>query len=202
MSPLIRRLVFIATLSFTLTACANELATPAADTSTDARGGVENDAVAVFAGGCFWCMEPPFDALPGVIATTSGYTDGNVASPTYKQVSAGVTGHTEAIEVRYDPSKVSYATLLDVFWRNIDPFAVDQQFCDRGSQYRSGIYYRNEAERELAEQSAAVVAAKFDRPVATHIRKASTFYAAEDYHQDYYLKNPIRYKFYRRGCGT
>lgn len=162
---------------------------------------VSGEAVAIFAGGCFWCMEPPFDKLQGVLATTSGYTDGAVENPTYKQVSAGGTGHTEAVEIRYDPSQVSYATLLEVFWRNVDPFAVNRQFCDGGSQYRSGIYFASDAERELAQASADAVAQKFDRPVATEIKPATRFYAAEDYHQDYYLKNPIRYKFYRRGCG-
>ncbi|MEO1419717.1 MAG: peptide-methionine (S)-S-oxide reductase MsrA, partial [Pseudomonadota bacterium] len=116
-------------------------------------------------------------------------------------VSAGRTGHTEAVEIRYDPTKVSYEELLAVFWKNIDPLAVDRQFCDRGSQYRSGIYYASEQEKALAEASAARVAAQFDKPIATEIKPASEFYAAEEYHQDYYLKNPIRYKFYRRGCG-
>ncbi|MEM7612934.1 MAG: peptide-methionine (S)-S-oxide reductase MsrA, partial [Pseudomonadota bacterium] len=156
---------------------------------------------AIFAGGCFWCMEPPFDELDGVLTTTSGYTDGQVANPTYKQVTSGRTGHTEAIEIRYDPTKVSYAALLEVFWKNIDPLAVDRQFCDRGTQYRSGIYYANEQEKALAEESAARIGEQFDQPIATEIKPASRFYAAEDYHQDYYLKNPIRYKFYRSGCG-
>ncbi|MFK7888328.1 MAG: peptide-methionine (S)-S-oxide reductase MsrA [Gammaproteobacteria bacterium] len=177
------------------------LGSAANDDPSTATTAVAGEAVAIFAGGCFWCMEPPFDKLPGVLSTTSGYTDGATENPTYKQVSAGVTGHTEAVEIRYDPSLVSYATLLDVFWRNIDPFTANRQFCDGGSQYRSGIYFANDAERKLAEASAAAVTEKFDRPVATQIRPASTFYAAEDYHQDYYLKNPIRYKFYRRGCG-
>ncbi|MEO1582146.1 MAG: peptide-methionine (S)-S-oxide reductase MsrA [Pseudomonadota bacterium] len=168
------------------------------DRATSEPGDV---AVAIFAGGCFWCMEPPFDKLPGVLETTSGYTDGEVENPTYKQVSAGRTGHTEAVEIRYDPTKVSYEELLAVFWKNIDPLAVDRQFCDRGSQYRSGIYYASEQEKALAEASAARVAAQFDKPIATEIKPASEFYAAEEYHQDYYLKNPIRYKFYRRGCG-
>ncbi|MFK8016521.1 MAG: peptide-methionine (S)-S-oxide reductase MsrA [Gammaproteobacteria bacterium] len=164
-------------------------------------GQATNAAVAIFAGGCFWCMEPPFDKLPGVLSTTSGYTDGHVVDPGYRAVSAGTTGHTEAVEIRYDPSQVSYQTLLDTFWKNVDPFAVDQQFCDKGSQYRSGIYVANDSERALAEASARAVAEKFGKTVATEIKPASTFYAAEDYHQDYYQKNPIRYKFYRRGCG-
>lgn len=165
------------------------------------RESVAGEAVAIFAGGCFWCMEPPFDKLPGVLSTTSGYTDGHQENPEYRAVSAGRTGHTEAVEIRYDPSQVSYQTLLETFWRNVDPFAVNQQFCDKGSQYRSGIYYANEQEREWAEASANAVAEKFGLPVATEVKPASRFYAAENYHQDYYQKNPIRYKFYRRGCG-
>ena len=165
------------------------------------REPVTGEAVAIFAGGCFWCMEPPFDKLPGVLSTTSGYTDGHQVNPEYRAVSAGQTGHTEAVQIRYDPSQVTYQTLLDTFWLNVDPFAVNQQFCDRGSQYRSGIYYANEQERELAQASAKAVGGRFELPVATEVKAASTFYAAEDYHQDYYLKNPIRYKFYRRGCG-
>ncbi|MDX1697014.1 MAG: peptide-methionine (S)-S-oxide reductase MsrA [Thiohalobacterales bacterium] len=159
--------------------------------------------VATFAGGCFWCMEPPFDALDGVISTTSGYTGGKVENPTYKQVSAGRTGHTEAVQIVYDPQKISYAELLDVFWRNIDPTNPDGQFCDWGSQYRSEIFFHDE------EQRAAAVASKtrleelksFEKPVATQITAADTFWPAEDYHQDYYTKNPVRYKFYRYGCG-
>ncbi|MEL6214557.1 MAG: peptide-methionine (S)-S-oxide reductase MsrA [Pseudomonadota bacterium] len=173
----------------------------AASQSSSSASEPSDVAVAIFAGGCFWCMEPPFDKLPGVLETTSGYTDGEVVDPTYKQVSAGRTGHTEAVEIRYDPTKVSYEELLAVFWKIIDPLAVDRQFCDRGSQYRSGIYYATEQEKALAEASAARVAAQFDKPIATEIKPASEFYAAEEYHQDYYLKNPIRYKFYRSGCG-
>ncbi len=160
-------------------------------------------AVAVFAGGCFWCMEPPFDKLPGVSSTTSGYIGGRVANPTYEQVSAGITGHTEAVQVRYDPSKVSYAKLLDVFWRNIDPVAVNRQFCDVGDQYRSAIFYRNAEEKRLVEASKRRIEAsgRLKQPIATQIVAATTFYPAEDYHQDYYLKNPTRYKYYRFSCG-
>lgn len=161
----------------------------------------EGEAVAIFAGGCFWCMEPPYDKLPGVLATTSGYTGGHTENPTYEQTSAGNTGHTEAVQVRYDPSKVDYQTLLDVFWRNIDPLAVDRQFCDAGSQYRSGIFPANAEQRRLAEASKQRVAQRFEQPIATEITDATTFYPAEDYHQDYYLKNPVRYKFYRFNCG-
>jgi peptide-methionine (S)-S-oxide reductase len=158
-------------------------------------------AVAVFAGGCFWCMEHPFDELVGVISTTSGYTGGRASNPTYKEVSAGGTGHAESVQVTYDPSKISYEKLLDVFWHNIDPLAVDQQFCDEGSQYRSAIFYSTPEQQTLAEASKQKVQEEFDKPVATQIVAAGRFYPAEEYHQDYYRKNPIRYKFYRLKCG-
>ena len=160
-------------------------------------------ATAIFAGGCFWCMEPPFDKLPGVISTTSGYTSGNTANPTYEEVSAGKTGHTEALKIVYDPAKVSYERLLDVFWRNHDPLDGKGQFCDRGSQYRPGIYYGSEEEKKLAEASKAALAGsgRLKQPIATEIVAASAFYPAEDYHQDYYIKNPIRYTYYSTGCG-
>lgn len=159
-------------------------------------------AIATFAGGCFWCMEPPYDKLDGVISTTSGYTGGLVENPTYEEVSAGDTGHAEAIQIEYDPAKVSYAQLLEVFWRNIDPTAKDAQFCDHGSQYRSAVFYHNEEQRRLAEESkqALLVSKKFDA-IQTQIEPASVFYPAEDYHQDYYRKNPLRYKYYRFSCG-
>lgn len=166
-----------------------------------AKSTKSGEAVAIFAGGCFWCMEPPFDKLPGVIATTSGYISGRTLNPTYEQVSAGVTGHTEAVQVRYDPSKIGYQALLDVFWRNIDPLAVDRQFCDSGSQYRSGIYPVGAEQRRLAEASKQRVAQGFSKPIATEIVDATRFYPAESYHQDYYIKNPARYKFYRFNCG-
>jgi len=158
-------------------------------------------AKATFAGGCFWCMEPPFDKLDGVVSTTSGYTGGHTANPTYEQVSAGKTGHAEAVEIVYDPRKVTYAQLLDVFWRNIDPLTANAQFCDTGNQYRSGIFVHDETQRKLAEDSKGVVAARLRKPVVTEIVAASTFWPAEDYHQDYYKKNPVRYKFYRTSCG-
>ena len=160
-------------------------------------------ARATFAGGCFWCMEPPFDALDGVLSTTSGYTGGGEKNPTYKQVSSGKTGHTEAVQVAYDPSKVSYEELLEVFWRNIDPTTADRQFCDRGSQYRSAIFYHDDEQRRLAEASRGRIAdsGRLDAPIVTEIVAAGEFYPAEEYHQDYYKKNPIRYKFYRTGCG-
>jgi len=159
-------------------------------------------AIATFAGGCFWCVEADFDKVPGVISTTSGYTGGNVANPTYQQVSAGSTGHAEAVEIAFDPAKVSYQKLLDVFWHNHDPLAKDRQFCDSGSQYRAAIFYHDEEQRKLAEESKKAAQAKFaPRLVQTEIVKAGIFYPAEDYHQDYYEKNPIRYKFYRFNCG-
>jgi peptide-methionine (S)-S-oxide reductase len=160
-------------------------------------------AIATFAGGCFWCMEPPFDKLPGVVSTTSGYIGGHKANPKYQEVSAGNTGHAEAVQVAYDPQKVSYEKLLDVFWHNIDPTVKDRQFCDVGSQYRSAIFYRDAQQKRLAEASKAALekSKPFKEPIATEIVMATTFYPAEDYHQDYYIKNPIRYKFYRNGCG-
>ncbi|MDZ7379899.1 MAG: peptide-methionine (S)-S-oxide reductase MsrA [candidate division KSB1 bacterium] len=160
-------------------------------------------AKATFAGGCFWCMEPPFDKLEGVISTTSGYIGGHTTNPTYKEVSAGGTGHAEAVEIVYDPSKISYARLLEVFWRNIDPLTPNGQFCDKGTQYRAGIFYHDETQKQLAEASKQALEAskRFKAPIVTEITPASTFYPAEDYHQDYYLKNPLRYKFYRYNCG-
>jgi peptide-methionine (S)-S-oxide reductase len=159
--------------------------------------------IATFAGGCFWCMEPPFDKLDGVISTTSGYTGGHQANPTYKQVSAGSTGHAEAIQIEYDPEKVSYEELLAVFWNNIDPTTANSQFCDHGSQYRSGIFYHNDAQKNAAEKSLNKLnqTKSFDEPVVTEITAASTFYPAEEYHQDYYQKNLLRYKYYRFACG-
>jgi peptide-methionine (S)-S-oxide reductase len=162
-----------------------------------------NTAIATFAGGCFWCMEPPFDKLEGVISTTSGFTGGHVENPTYRQVSHGGTGHAEAVQIVYDPAKIGFEKLLDVFWHNIDPTTADAQFCDHGDQYRSGIFYHNEEQRKLAEKSKQALAehGPFDKPIVTGIVAASAFYPAEEYHQDYYLKNPLRYKFYRYNCG-
>ena len=158
---------------------------------------------AIFAGGCFWCMEQPFDALDGVIETISGYTGGHVTKPTYKEVSSGKTGHTEAILITYDPEKVSYQQLLEVFWRNIDPLDDGGQFCDRGSQYRSEIFALNQEQDELARASKDKLDASglLNRPVVTAISSASTFYPAEGYHQDYYQTNPVRYKYYKWNCG-
>jgi len=160
-------------------------------------------ATAIFAGGCFWCMEPPFDKLEGVVSTISGYTGGSKADPTYREVSSGGTGHAEVVQVAYDPAKVSYEELLEVFWRNVDPLDPGGQFCDRGSQYRTGIFAETEEQRRLAEASKQALedSGRFEQPIVTEIVDASTFYPAEDYHQDYYEKNPVRYKFYRWNCG-
>jgi len=159
-------------------------------------------ATAIFAGGCFWCLEADFDKLPGVTATESGYTGGKTPNPTYHEVSAGGTGHTEAVRVSYDPAKVSYQQLVEYFWRHIDPTVKDRQFCGVGTQYRSAIYWQNDAERKIAEASrdALLKSGKF-KQIFTEIAAASAFYPAEEYHQDYYLKNPIRYAYYRSGCG-
>ena len=160
-------------------------------------------ATATLAGGCFWCMEPPFDDLDGVISTTSGYIGGQTGNPTYKTVSRGGTGHAEAIQIVFDPGKIGYVDLLDVYWRNIDPTDEHGQFCDKGSQYRSEIFYHDEQQRQLAETSrqALTELKPFAGDVVTGISRATRFYPAEEYHQDYYLKNPVRYKFYRYGCG-
>jgi peptide-methionine (S)-S-oxide reductase len=158
-------------------------------------------AKATFAGGCFWCMEPPFDELDGVLSTLSGYTGGTKKNPTYEEVSAGSTGHTEAVQITFDPKKISYEKLLEVFWRNIDPLTANGQFCDMGSQYRSAIFYHDPMQKRLAEQSKKNLQSRFKQPIVTEIVAAVEFYPAEDYHQDYYKKNPIRYYVYTSGCG-
>lgn len=171
--------------------------------ATAAKSKSTNNAVATFAGGCFWCMEGPFDVLAGVISTTSGYIGGTKKDPTYQEVSSGQTGHTEVVQIVYDPAKVTYEKLLDVFWHNIDPTAANRQFCDSGSQYRSGIFYHNETQKKaaLASKAALDKSKPFKGAIVSEITEATAFYAAEDYHQDYYLKNPVRYRFYRQGCG-
>jgi len=160
-------------------------------------------AVATFAGGCFWCMEPPFDKLAGVTATISGYTGGRTANPSYEEVSSGATGHAESVDVIYDPKKISYEKLLEVFWVNIDPTVKDRQFCDTGTQYRTAIFYHDDAQRKAAEASKAALdkSKPFKEPIVTQIVMAGAFYPAEDYHQDYYKKNPVRYNYYRLSCG-
>ncbi|WP_069790688.1 peptide-methionine (S)-S-oxide reductase MsrA [Cyanobacterium sp. IPPAS B-1200] len=161
----------------------------------------DNIAKATFAGGCFWCMEEPFDELDGVISTTSGYTGGNVANPNYKQVSAGRTGHAESVEIEYNADKVSYEQLLDVFWHNIDPTVRNKQFCDVGNQYRSAVFYHDEQQKALAQTSKEKVAQELDTNIYTEINPASEFYPAEDYHQNYYQTSTLLYKFYRSRCG-
>ena len=171
---------------------------------TQATSNAANDtATAVFAGGCFWCMEPPFDKLEGVIATISGYTGGNTKDPTYKQVSSNTTGHYEALEVTYNPNKIDYETLLNVFWHNVDPLDAHGQFCDKGQSYRTAIFYNSEAQKKSAESSKKelIDSRRFKEEIVTEVIAAKKFYPAEDYHQDYYQKNPLRYKYYRYGCG-
>lgn len=173
--------------------------TPATQSETEDPG----VAKATFAGGCFWCMEPPFDKLPGVISTTSGYTGGQKDNPTYEEVCSGATGHAEALQVLFDPRKISYEKLLEVFWHNIDPTTANRQFCDVGSQYRTAIFYHDPQQQELAEESKKRLeqTKSFPQPIVTQIVPATTFYPAEDYHQDFYRKNPDHYYRYRLGCG-
>jgi peptide-methionine (S)-S-oxide reductase len=158
-------------------------------------------AKATFAGGCFWSVERFFDKVDGVVSTTSGYTGGSKKNPTYEEVSSGRTGHAESVEVVYDPKKVSYEKLLDAFWHNIDPFTLNAQFCDTGNEYRTAIFYHDETQKRLAEKSKKTLQDSFKRPIVTEIVAAAQFYPAEDYHQDFYLKNPTRYEMYRIGCG-
>ena len=194
-----RRVALAALSALLLLACSVAAAQDSARTDVQ----LAREAVATFAGGCFWCMEPPFDTLPGVLSTTSGYMGGHVDKPTYEQVSAGRSGHAEVVQVRYDPARVDYATLLDVFWRNVDPLAVDRQFCDTGSQYRSAIFTHDPEQHRLAlaSKQALESSGRFDRPIATEVTAAGRFWPAEQYHQDYYEKNPVRYRFYRWNCG-
>ena len=175
----------------------------AEDRMKGGEAAMSDTETATFAGGCFWCMEGPFDQLEGVVSTTPGYTGGTEPNPTYEQVSSGKTGHAEAMRVVYDPSKVRYEKLLDVFWRNIDPTTPNRQFADAGTQYRTAVFYRNEEQKQLAiaSKDALERSGKFDQPIVTEIVPASAFYPAEEYHQDYYKKNPLRYQFYRIGSG-
>jgi len=160
-------------------------------------------AMATFAGGCFWCMQPPFEHLDGVLKTTVGYTGGHTPNPSYHEVSAGGTGHAESIQIEYDPAKISYNKLLDVFWHNVDPLTPNAQFCDHGDQYRTAIFYHDETQRRLADESKQHLeqTQHFDRPIVTQIVPATDFYPAEEYHQMYHAKNPVRYKYYRWNCG-
>ena len=183
---------FIAAALLAATATSNVLA------ATD-----EELATATFAGGCFWCVESDFDTVPGVVETISGYTGGTADNPTYKQVTAGGTGHREAVQIRYDPKQVSYERLLHIFWRSVDPTDGGGQFCDRGESYQTAIFVGDEEERRLAEASREMLEQSMvlDAPVVTPVETAGEFYPAEDYHQDYYTKNPVRYRFYRFSCG-
>jgi peptide-methionine (S)-S-oxide reductase len=179
-------------------ACAGVPAVRAADaTPTSGR------AVATFAGGCFWCMQPPFEHLDGVLKTTVGYTGGHTPNPSYEEVSAGGTGHAESIQIEYDPAKISYSKLLDVFWHNVDPLTPNAQFCDHGNQYRTAIFYHDETQHRLADESKRHLeqTQHFDRSIVTQIVPATDFYPAEEYHQMYHAKNPVRYKYYRWNCG-
>ena len=171
--------------------------------SLGSHAGQDDSAVAVFAGGCFWCTEADFDKLPGVLETTSGYIGGSIENPTYEEVSSGRTGHIEAVQVRFDRRQTSYAKLLAAFWPTIDPVNGSGQFCDNGPQYRSAIFYQDAEQQRLAEASKSVLAAsgRLAQPIATEILAATPFYPAEDYHQDYHTKNPLRYSYYRHGCG-
>ena len=191
----IRTLVALFTVSVAVTVLAQ----------TPPAGGAVSPATAkaVFAGGCFWCVESDFDKVPGVLSTTSGYTGGRTLNPTYEQVSSNNTGHAEVVEIVFDPAKVSYAQLVEHFWRTIDPTTKDQQFCDRGSPYRSAIFAVNAEQLKVAQASKAALekSKPFKEPVVTEVLLANTFYPAEDYHQDYYKKNPVRYKYYRTSCG-
>jgi peptide-methionine (S)-S-oxide reductase len=193
-----RLVLMLATAAVALSAAAGSLAQQEASPAPD-----DGHALAIFAGGCFWCMEPPYDKLDGVLATISGYAGGTTVDPTYREVSSGGTGHAEVVQITYDPARVTYEQLLEVFWQNVDPLDAGGQFCDRGSQYRTGIFVHDEEQRRLAEASKQALegSGRFEQPIVTEIVEAGPFYPAEDYHQDYYEKNPIRYKFYRWNCG-
>jgi peptide-methionine (S)-S-oxide reductase len=175
----------------------------AISTTVNAQGAASQYSKATFAGGCFWCVESDFDKIDGVISTTSGYTGGKTVNPTYHEVSAGGTGHAESVEIVFDPKRVTYERLLEYFWHTIDPTVKDQQFCDFGSQYRTAIFYQDDGQRRAAEASKAALekSKPFPQPIVTEIVAAGPFYPAEEYHQDYYKKNPIRYHYYRNGCG-
>jgi peptide-methionine (S)-S-oxide reductase len=183
----------LAALVLTVTALSS--AAPAQTTAEDKL------RTAIFAAGCFWCVEEAFDKVDGVVETVSGYTGGILPNPTYEQVSTHTTGHAEALRVKYDPARVTYAQLLDTFWHNVDPFDGGGQFCDRGSSYRGAVFVMDDEQEKLAKDSKAKVAAQFNRAVATEIVRATPFYAAEGYHQDYHAKNPLRYTFYKWNCG-
>ncbi len=196
-----KKLLLTSILLFFLSAGCSNAETPKG--STPMKNENKKLETATFAGGCFWCMEPPFEKLDDVVEVTSGYTGGSKQNPTYEEVSSGATGHYEAIQIIYDPEKISYEKILDVFWKQIDPTDDGGSFADRGQQYASAIFYYNDEQKRTAEISKEKLAksGKYDKPIATKILKFEAFYKAEDYHQDYYKKNPIRYKYYRRGSG-
>jgi len=197
---LTRLLLALTVLVPTIAACQEKDTRQAPPVAPDAKleGGLR---IATFAGGCFWCMEGPFEKLTGVVSVTSGFTDGAELNPTYSQVSSGTTGHTEAIQVVFDPQKITYAQLVDVFWHNIDPTVENRQFCDGGTQYRTGLYVHDAEQRAVAEASLVKVKAQIKDPVVTPIKPAATFYPAENYHQDFYKTHPEHYLSYRTGCG-
>ena len=198
--PLPALLSFFA-LSLVLLACTSSDAEDTGPTSPDATIPAAVADTATFAGGCFWCMEPPYDKIDGVASTTSGFAGGEKVDPSYREVASGATNHTEVVQVVYDSTKVSYERLLRVYWHNVDPFDGTGQFCDRGSQYRPAIFAHTDRQRRLAEQSKEAVAARFDQSLAVTINDFEAFYAAKEYHQNYYQKNPTDYKRYRQGCG-
>lgn len=198
MTDLPRRL--IASLALLLAAaCGGAPTVPQAPPAAADNPG--RTAVAVFAGGCFWCMEAPFDVLPGVLATRSGFSGGRTERPSYEAVTAGGTGHLEVVEVTYDPDRISYARLLETYWRQVDPFDGEGQFCDRGDSYRPAVFTATPGEREEAERQARALAARFGGPLSVEIRQAAPFWPAEAYHQDYYQRNRLRYSYYRSACG-
>ncbi len=201
MRPMLGRLLSFAAIAWVAVLLAAPIAK--AQTAPQTAPAAGERAVATFAGGCFWCMEPPYDALDGVISTVSGFMGGKTPNPTYYQVTAGGTGHIEVVHVTYDPKKVSYAKLLEVYWRNIDPYDAGGQFCDRGEAYTTAIFAHTEEQKKLAEASKAELmrTGPMKQPIATVVRDAGPFTAADDSHQDYYVKNPVRYKYYRFRCG-
>lgn len=200
-------IVFSSVMIFTIFSACEQINTQKLDTHGIAKAGSypvnSNIGIATFAGGCFWCTEADFDKVPGVLSTTSGYIGGTLINPTYDQVSSGKTGHIEAVQIHYDSAKTNFAKLLTAYWSTIDPLTPNRQFCDGGLQYRSAIFYHDSDQKKQAEESKAalVSSGRFSKPIVTEIRPATEFYQAEGYHQDYYIKNPIRYAYYRSSCG-
>ncbi len=204
MAAILVRTICLGVLALMNVSCnGQDSSTPPAAAATTQPVDLSGLSVATFGGGCFWCMQPPYDQLPGVAATTVGYTGGRTENPTYEQVCSGTTGHAEAVQIYYDPDQVTYDQLLDVFWRNIDPTTLNQQFADYGNQYRTAIFYHTDEQKRAALESKAKLeqSGRFDRPIATEITPASTFYPAEENHQKYYVKCPLRYQSYKKGSG-